>query len=236
MTINIVQGISSYPLAQINIVIDVIRAFTVSHYAFENGIKEIILVGDSDNAFDLKKLHPEYLISGETGGLKIDGFDFGNSPHEISEAFLQGKTLIQRTTNGVKAALHALDADHVMVTGFVNAYETAVWAKNLILTSYGGDGIINVIASHPEGDDDLACAEYIRDLLLDEYNNLKLLQENTSLRIIHSLAAKKFLDPANSDFQVLDLVKCLTISKSNFVMYINNDDSHAKIIQRNTNA
>lgn len=232
MKITISQGTQPLPYAHINIVIDVIRAFSVSHYAFQHGINEIILVKEAEDALLLKASDPTLLLSGEIKGYKIDGFDFGNSPHELSISNLTQKTLVQRTTNGVKAALCSLDADHVLATGFVGAYETSAWVKTLVKNSHDHDILINIIASHPEGDDDLACAEYIQKILLDQYDDLSSLQEQTALRIIHSEAAKKFLDPSNQDFPVLDLIKCLSTSENHFIMPIIHNGHHVKILKR----
>ncbi len=236
MTINIIQGVTSPPPSDINIIIDVIRAFTVSFYAYENGIKEIILISDEHEALALKNHHSDYLLSGEIGGYKIDGFDFGNSPQEISTANIADKTLVQRTTNGVKVTLNSLEAEHVLVTGFVNAYETSLWVQKLVKDTYDNNAIINIIASHPNGDDDLSCAQYMKNLILNEYHDIQTLQEETATRIIHSAAAEKFLDPCNTDFSVLDLIKCLTLQKSNFIMQIIHDGNHTKIVKRLINA
>ena len=65
------------------------------------------------------------------------------------------------TTNGVRATLNNLTSEQVFVTGFANAKQTALFIKaNIAETSK-----VNIIASHPTGDDDLACAEYISSIL-----------------------------------------------------------------------
>ena len=64
------------------IIIDVLRAFTTAAVLFDGGIEQLILVADPQEAFDLRQRHG-YLLAGENGGVKIDGFDFGNSPTEL---------------------------------------------------------------------------------------------------------------------------------------------------------
>src|SRR5665647_2342174 len=104
--LRIIQGTEQgVPAADINIVIDVIRAFTVSHVAFRKGARAIFLVNTVDEAFALKAQHPDYLLAGEIAGLPIAGFDLDNSPYTVSMADVENKTLVQKTTHGVKATL-----------------------------------------------------------------------------------------------------------------------------------
>ncbi len=106
MPIAIYQGHHhSLAPADINIVIDVIRAFTVAHYAFIGGAKEILLVRTADEAFALKDTYPDYVLTGEEKGVGISGFDLDNSPKRMAGQNMTDKSLIQKTTNGVTAAL-----------------------------------------------------------------------------------------------------------------------------------
>jgi len=108
--IRILQGTDRrYPDADINIVIDVIRAFTVAHVAFLRGVREILLVNTVEEAMALKASDPALLLAGEIKGLGIPGFDLDNSPYRVAQAKLEGRRLVQKTTNGVKATLAALD-------------------------------------------------------------------------------------------------------------------------------
>ena len=54
---------------------------------------------------------------------------------------------------------------------------------------------INIIASNPTGDEDFACAEYIRDLIL---GSKPVDIEQIKARIVNSYAAKKFFDEKKS--------------------------------------
>jgi 2-phosphosulfolactate phosphatase len=55
----------------------------VGCYAFGNGAKNIIPVGDLELAYQLKEQNPSFRLIGERGGVKLPGFDYGNSPTEI---------------------------------------------------------------------------------------------------------------------------------------------------------
>ena len=52
------------------VVIDVFRCFTTEAVAFENGAKEIVLVAEIEEAFDLQKQGRGDLLMGEVGGKK----------------------------------------------------------------------------------------------------------------------------------------------------------------------
>jgi 2-phosphosulfolactate phosphatase len=59
-------------------------------------------------------------LGGERGGLKIDGFDFGNSPSDYTSATVGHKSLVFTTTNGTRAMLHAREADEIWLAALVN--------------------------------------------------------------------------------------------------------------------
>ena len=69
--------------AGLAVAIDVLRAFTTAAYLFDAGVREIFLVSGVDEAFKLREAMPDCLISGEVNGIKVPGFDLGNSPTEI---------------------------------------------------------------------------------------------------------------------------------------------------------
>jgi 2-phosphosulfolactate phosphatase len=166
------------------VVIDVIRAFTTAHFAFQGGAREIHLVATAPEALAMKQQQPDLLLAGEISALPIDGFDFGNSPLEMTRADLRGRTLVQRTTNGVIATLAARDSAVVLVAGLINAAATAEWLNSQHFPR------VLLVASHPDGDEDVACAEYMRGLLGGEGISLEEARQRT--RGAH--AAKKFLD------------------------------------------
>ncbi len=222
--ISIYQGKQSLDNANVNIVIDVLRAFTVSDYAFQQGVKHIILAANNSQAFALRDENT--YLSGEKNGYKITEFDYGNSPYELSQANLQHKTLVQKTTNGVAVTLDSLNATYIFVTGYSNAFTTAMHACHLDACTN-----INIIASHPSGDEDLACAEYIKKIILNDYDDLQSLEEETVYRILNSKAASKFQDEKNKEFSILDLSLCAVKSKNNFVMKVENKQSMVTIVR-----
>lgn len=210
--------------SHINVVIDVIRAFTVAHYAFINGVQGIILAGTLDDALRLKKIDPDFLLAGEIQGLPIPGFELDNSPVRLHNLDLREKFLIQKTTNGVTATLNALSTEHLFVTGFTNARTTAEFIKRNLLKE--DNMMINLIASHPSGDDDLACAQYISEILQDTN---RISAEETIERIRKSEAVEKFYDNEKPEFLQEDISFCIQELPSDFVMKVNLNKSNPLI-------
>ncbi|OIA99674.1 2-phosphosulfolactate phosphatase [Paenibacillus sp. LC231] len=225
MPIQIIQGHHhTLDASHINIVIDVIRAFTVAHYAFIHGVQGIILAGTLDDALRLKKIYPDFLLAGEIQGLPIPGFELDNSPARLHDFDLREKFLIQKTTNGVTATLNALSTEHLFVTGFTNARTTAEFIKRNLLKD--DDMTINVIASHPSGDDDLACAQYVSEIL---QGTNRISAEQTIERIRKSEAAGKFYDIERPEFLQEDISFCIQEIPSDFVMKVNLNKNHPLI-------
>jgi len=232
MNIQIHQGTpSDLPHADINIVIDVIRAFSVSHYAFLSNVKYIHLVNTIEEALILKDTNQDILLSGEIKGYKIEQFDFGNSPYELASSNLANKVLVQKTTNGVKAVLSSLNANHVIVTGFTNYYATINYINKL-----SSKNSINIIASHPTGEDDLACAMLLENTLLQTTIDQKREEEKAIAHILNSKAAQKFLDENNMDFSINDLIMCLQPYKNDFVMKVKTYNNMPTITKDSINA
>ncbi len=205
--------------ADITIVIDVIRAFTVAHYAFLQGVQKILLAETVQQALNIQSENQSYLLAGEVNGLPIEGFDLDNSPYNISNEDLVGKTLIQKTTNGVQATINCLLSDHIFVTGFTNAKATANFVKNNYFTNQ--QRTINIIASHPSGDDDLACAQYIKSII---EGTASISRDRVIERIVHSDIAKKFFQK-NSPFIQEDIDYCIRELDTNFIMKVNKNEN-----------
>lgn len=216
MEVHIIQGPKT-PLGAggIHIVLDVLRAFTVAHIAIAQGGRQICLVDTIAAAFALKRQNPEYILAGERDGLPVPGFDLPNSPFTFSKLNLQGKTLILKTTFGTEAALNALHGSHVFVAGFINAKITALYVKQL--ASNNQKKIVTIIASHPTSDEDLACAQYIADLITGHKG---ITVEEVTNRIRLSDCAKKFYDRSETGFDPRDLEICSKESDSALVLCV----------------
>ena len=182
------------------VVIDVIRAFTTACYAFRKQVSGIYPVFTADEAFALKQQLPDALLVGEIEALPIPGFDFGNSPWEIDRAELAERALIMRTTNGIAATLNARSSRQVLVAGLVNAEATVAWLKR-----HQFDRVV-LVASHPTGDEDVACAEYMSGLLGGQGIPLAAAIQRTR----HASAAVKFIERHHPNLHPEDIEMAAT--------------------------
>ena len=107
---------------KIVVVIDVLRASSTMTTALYNGAKGVIAVGDMDDAskisHNLDSL--SFLLCGEKDGVKIEGYDLGNSPLEHTAEVVEDKTIILNTTNGTKAIKRSGLAERIIIGSFVN--------------------------------------------------------------------------------------------------------------------
>jgi 2-phosphosulfolactate phosphatase len=105
--------------APVGIVIDVLRATSVICEALAAGYERVVCVGEIEDARALAG--PGVALAGERHNVRIDGFDFGNSPRELSGAVPIAETLVLTTTNGTRALLRAADVcETVLVASLLN--------------------------------------------------------------------------------------------------------------------
>jgi 2-phosphosulfolactate phosphatase len=102
-------------------VIDVFRAFTTAAVALANGASSIVMVRTVEEALALRDAGIGEVCMGEVRGRAPDGFDFGNSPFEISTVDFGGKTIIQRTSAGTQGIVAANRAERLYAASFVIA-------------------------------------------------------------------------------------------------------------------
>ena len=108
------------------VVIDVLRATSTIVTALMNGAKAIIPVGDMGEASKISQNvdSDNYLLCGEKDGIKIEGYDLGNSPLEYTPETVKGKTLIFNTTNGTKAIKKSMGSANIYMSSFLNLTAT----------------------------------------------------------------------------------------------------------------
>jgi 2-phosphosulfolactate phosphatase len=113
------------------IVIDVLRATTTIATALANGAKAVVPAATSEEAVRLTANLEKngYLLAGERKALRIDGFQLGNSPREMTPAAVSGKTIYLATTNGTPALVAAQGAELVLIGAAVNFKATAERAR-----------------------------------------------------------------------------------------------------------
>jgi len=194
------------------VVIDVFRAFSVACYATAGGARRIHPVAAIEDALALKQQHPDWLFIGERHARRLEGFDFGNSPTDISAADLRGRTLVHTTHAGTQGLRNATAADEVLTGGLVNAgaicrYIEARRPQRVSLVRMGHE------ARERCAEDDL-CAELIAARLAGrEFDTTAVRQ-----RLAEAPSAQKFFDPAADWAPRTDFDLCTDVDRFDFVL------------------
>ncbi len=147
------------------VVIDVIRATSTIVEALANGARAIYPTVSTEDAIRLANSlgREDTLLCGERKGLKVEGFDLGNSPLEYVADEVGAKRLVMSTTNGTRAFAAAQGADRVLAASFNNL-------GAVVRTLRAGNGDVAVICAGKEGHfalDDALCGGLVVDGLLD---------------------------------------------------------------------
>jgi len=138
--------VTEAPLEQrVAVVIDVIRATSTMIQALANGARGIFPTVSTEEAIKLASSlgREDTILCGERKGLKVEGFDLGNSPAEFTPKVVEGKQLVMSTTNGTRAFLAVEGADRVLPACFMNLSavgKTLSEAEDLLIVCAGREG------------------------------------------------------------------------------------------------
>lgn len=213
MQVRVVDRVAGARSAQgIAVVIDVFRAFSVAAYAFSRGAATVIPVGAVEDARELKRQHPDWLLIGERHGRRLPGFDCGNSPSELEELDLVGRTLIHTTHAGTQGLTNALQAEEVITGALVNA------AAIVRYLQARQPAIVTIVRMGQEArensDEDDLCAELLRSRLSGEPMPTDGIRE----RLRGASSAQKFFDPACDWAPERDFELCTRVDVFDFVL------------------
>jgi 2-phosphosulfolactate phosphatase len=151
------------------VVIDVLRAFTVSAYALAGGARECLLVRTVAEGKALAARIPKAIMCAEENGLPVPGIDISNSPTKIAGIDLEGKVLVQRSSAGTQAAAEVeTEGGDMFAASLVVARATVqacLLRKPETLTLLAS-------ADHPE---DHACAQYMAGLIQGDQPDIERL-------------------------------------------------------------
>lgn len=199
-------------------IIDVFRAFTTAAVALANGATKIIMVSSVDEALELRTRGVVQICMGEVGGRKAAGFDFGNSPFEISDVRFGDQTVAQRTSAGTQGIIAAKGAKRLYATSLVTATATA----RALVT--GSPGRISLVAMGHEGvartDEDELCALHLRNLIEGRLGD----PEAVRRLILAAGEAVRFRDPEKLHSPVGDLDIALDIDRYDFAVRVRQED------------
>lgn len=126
------------------IVVDVLRATSCIIWACRNGANKVIPVNDAGEGAAIASRLGGCIMAGEREGIKLPGFDLGNSPREFAPEVVKDKNIIINTTNGTGAIKSAEGASHVLIGAMLNhdaaARRAAQLGLDVIILCAGTDG------------------------------------------------------------------------------------------------
>jgi len=200
-------------------IIDVFRAFTTAAVAFANGATRITMVASVEEAVALRSQGVGQICMGEVGGRPVDGFDFSNSPFDLSKTDLSGLAIIQRTSAGTQGIVTAARAaEHMFAASLVTASATARGIRSL------ARGQITLVAMGEEGKrrstEDEICALYLRNLLEGRPGNADAARH----MILSGGEVVKFNDPSRPWLIPDDVPFSLNIDHYDFAIKVSIED------------
>ncbi|NMG42852.1 2-phosphosulfolactate phosphatase [Aromatoleum toluvorans] len=195
------------------VAIDVLRSFSTAAYAFAAGASEIHPVGTAGEADLLLEHLPDALTVGALpGGRPMPGFDLGNSPSRVQPLDLAKRPVILSTAAGVQALLRFRTAPRLFAASLVCAGATlrALQAGPLervaLITT--GEWIDR------DGDEDIACADYLAAGLQGE----PIDREALALRVRNSDFGRRFVAGTDPALPLADLELCAQVDRFDFAM------------------
>jgi 2-phosphosulfolactate phosphatase len=199
-------------------VIDVFRAFTTAAVALANGASSIVMVRSVEEALALREAGIGQICLGEVRGRAPDGFDFGNSPFEISTVDFGGKSIIQRTSAGIQGIVAASEAERLYATALVTADATV----RAILS--GSPDQVSLAAMGENGlkrtDEDELCATHLRNLLEGRPGDPDAIRR----LILAGGEVGRFHDPARPFLHPEDVDIALDIDRYDFAVRVEFED------------
>ena len=218
MRVQILELIEGAKKAEgLTVIIDVFRAFTTECYCFAGGAVKSYPIGSMEDAFALKREHPDWVLLGERGGAKVEGCDLGNSPWDAMNYDFRGKTMIHSTSAGTQGIVNAAraSATQIITGSLVNAkavcdYIRAQNPETVSLVAMGKAGVTSV----PE---DLLAADYMRALLEDD----RSYDIDGRIEYLKDHGGEQFFDPALAHiFPREDYPLCVALNRFGFILRV----------------
>jgi len=214
MKIEKMYGISGAETAKGTVIIvDIFRAATTAAFALSRGLKYLIPVATKEEAFAIKRKNPEYILTGEIEGLKIPGFDFGNSPGEMLQADLKDRIMVHRTTNGTRGIVSASGAEEIIFGSF----STVSAIKDYLLET--GPEIVSIVVLDGPGSEDDKFAFYLQELI---ENRPAYIKEIISYLENYNGWGRRFIDDSFPEYPEEDFYLSLEVDLFDFIVFIEN--------------
>ena len=138
------------------VVVDVLRSCSTIATALRNGATKVIPVGTVEEAMRLAQTMDakQRLLCGERDGVKVNGFDLGNSPREYEKGRVEGKTILFASTNASPVMSGLLVGREQRLLSYVNVSAVAEAVRedgaDLTIVCAGRNGRLSL--------EDTACA------------------------------------------------------------------------------
>jgi 2-phosphosulfolactate phosphatase len=198
------------------VVIDVLRSFTTSAYAFARGAHEVMPVESLAAAQELRARFPDALTIGAVaGGAPAAGLDLGNSPSLVGLLDLRGRRLVQYTAGGVRGLVACDHAGVLLAASLVCASATAAYLR--LLNPPSVTLVTTGAWSDRDGDEDHACADLI-DALLRGHDPPRAPYAE---RVRRSDFGRRFAEGADPNLPPADLDCCAAVDRFDFAMPMN---------------
>lgn len=203
----------------LTVIIDVFRAFSLENYLYDMGVELIRPIGSVEEAFKLKETTPNSLLFGERNGIKVEGFDFGNSPSSVNADIVKGKTILHTTSAGTQGVVNAKNATRILAGSLVNAraiaeyiIETQPEVVSLVCMGWNAEELA--------AEDEL-CAEYIKSILDGE--DLPNMDERVTDLQFHG--GEHFFNPDTQEvFPEPDFWMCIKYDRFPYILEIYKDE------------
>ena len=219
--VNILRLIDGAKQAEgLTVIIDVFRAFSLENYLYDMGAELIRPIGSVEEAFKLKETTPNSLLFGERNGIKVEGFDFGNSPSSVNADIVKDKTILHTTSAGTQGVVNATKATQILAGGLVNARAIAEY---IIETQPEVVSLVSMGWNAEElAEEDELCAEYIKSILDGE----EITNMDERVAALQFKGGEHFFDPETQHiFPEPDFWMCIKYDLFPYVLEIEKDES-----------
>ena len=197
------------------IIVDTIRASTTYVNAFSSGVRRIVPCASREDLLSRLEKYPNSVKSGERLCKKIEGYDYGSSPKEMSIADLNDKIMLSSTTNGSRMVVASAASSCVVMGSFCNATAVIDYLKEKMYD-------ITIVCSGRLGEEvieDNLCAEYLKWGFENDLKDFRL----TPKQIFDEcLVSPSYLMLKSAGLEV-DFDFCMRIDSHNIVPILDDD-------------
>jgi 2-phosphosulfolactate phosphatase len=206
------------------VVIDVLRSFTTAAVALARGARVIYPVESVMAAAELAAtLDQSVSVGAVGGGDPVPGFDFGNSPADLLHADLHGRPVVLSTAAGVRGLQRFHAARQLYAASLVCARATAEAVR-----AAGADEVCFIITGEwvdRDGDEDVACADYLEALLRGK----SPAPEKFTRRVRESDFGRRFTAGTWPNLPLADLDLAAQVDRFDFAMPVLREDGRMYI-------